>query len=115
MGTKLGGALGITPSMNKSSSYPSPARCYQKNRRFVSRAIVVLKVRSLFSQVVDGRRMVVSWLFPLAKRQARHLIPIILAEGQLPRTTAYLNIARQGYAMSFGPGLTAETIRFHVG
>src|SRR5271168_1652778 len=47
-------------------------------------------MRSLFSQVVDGRRVVVL-RDPASATHSRHLIPITRAEGPFRLTTSYLN------------------------
>lgn len=52
---------------------------------------MVLRIRSLFSQVVDSRWIVVSSWSSFPKTHTRNLIPIIRAKGSLRMTTAYLN------------------------
>ena len=55
-----GAALVIASSMNKSSSYPFLQSAIKRTKVSSQRVVVVLRIRSLFSQVVDRRRIVVS-------------------------------------------------------
>jgi len=53
-------APAIASSMNKSSSYPFLQSAIKRTKLSSQRVAVVFKIRSLFSQVVDRRRVVVS-------------------------------------------------------
>src|SRR5271168_3452430 len=77
--------------MNKSSSYPFPQSAIKRTKVSSQRVAVVLRIRGLFSQLVDCRRIVVSSWSSFPKTQTRHLIPMIRAEDIFRLTTAYLN------------------------
>jgi hypothetical protein len=53
-------APAIASSMNESSSYPFLQSAIKRTKVSSQRVAVVLRIRSLFSQVVDRRRVVVS-------------------------------------------------------
>jgi hypothetical protein len=72
--TKFRGAPVIAPSMNKSSSYSPPAKCYQKNKDLVSmssRCIENTELALSSSRLSPDRRLFVVQLF---SRHTRHLI-----------------------------------------
>src|SRR5271170_5399584 len=89
--TKLRGRSGDCALHEQIVILSLPAKCYQKNKGLVSTSSRCIENTGLFSQVVDGRWIVVSSWSSFPNTQTRHLIPMIRAEDIFRLTTAYLN------------------------
>ena len=68
-------APAIASSMNESSSYPVLQSAIKRTEVSSQRVAVVLRIRSLFSQIVDRRRIVVSSWSSVPNTQTRHFNP----------------------------------------